>query len=37
MKQVTWGLVSRRFGRREITGGGEGSILFLGRRGVISS
>ena len=34
---MTWGLVSRRFGWREITGGGEGSILFLGRRRVISS
>ena len=34
---MTWGLVSRRFGRREITGGGEGSILFLGKRRVISS
>jgi len=37
MKRVTWGLVSRRFGLREITGGGEGSILFLGRGRVISS
>ena len=37
MKRVTWGLVSRRFGWREITGGGEGSILFLRRGRVISS
>jgi len=37
MKRETWGLVSRRFGRREITGGGDGSIVFLGRRRVISS
>ena len=33
---MTWGLVSRRFGWREFTGGGEGSILFLGRGRVIS-
>jgi len=37
MKQVTWGLVSRRLGWREITGGEGGSILFLRRGRVISS
>ena len=34
---MTWGLVSRRFGQREITGEGLGSILFLRRGRVISS
>jgi len=37
MKRVTWGLVSSWFGWREITGGGDGSILFFGRGRVISS
>jgi len=37
MKWVTWGLVSSRLGRREITGGWLGSILFSGRGRVISS
>jgi len=37
MKWVTWGLVSNRLRRREITGGLLGSILFLRRERVISS